>query len=240
MPADRNVRRVEESLMTNSSRRKPILILALASSLAASCAPPSPPQVGLSLASDGARWVEKMMRTMTLEDKVAQMIGCRYSGDFLAADSDQLAYLKRLVTKHKIGSLAIFLGEAYETAILNNALQAVADVPLLMGSDLERGAGNQITGATLFPTIMGLGASGSEELAYAMGRTTALEGRAVGLHMTYAPVVDVNINPDNPIINTGCLCPRLPGRRHDRHGQALSRPRRHRPGLAHSASRHQG
>jgi beta-N-acetylhexosaminidase len=143
-----------------------------------------------------------MMRTMPLEDKVAQMIGCRYSGDFLPADSDQLAFLKRLVAKHKIGSLAIFLGEAYETAVLNNTLQAEADVPLLMGSDLERGTGNQITGATLFPTIMGLGASGSEELAYAMGRTTALEGRAVGLHMTYAPVVDVNVNPDNPIINT--------------------------------------
>jgi len=98
--------------------------------------------------------------------------------------------------------LAIFLGEAYETALLNNALQSAAEVPLLMGSDLERGAGNQISGATLFPTIMGLGASGSEELAYAMGRTTALEARALGLHMTYAPVVDVNVNPDNPIINT--------------------------------------
>ncbi len=154
------------------------------------------------LTPDGARWVEKTMRRLSLEDKVAQMIGCRYSGEFLPADGDQLAYLKRLVSKHKIGGLAIFLGEAYETAILNNALQSASDVPLLMGSDLERGAGNQISGATLFPTIMGLGAAGSEELAYAMGRTTALEARAVGLHMTYAPVVDVNINPDNPIINT--------------------------------------
>jgi beta-N-acetylhexosaminidase len=142
------------------------------------------------------------MRRLSLEDKVAQMIGCRYSGEFLPSDGDQMAYLKRLVSKHRIGGLAIFLGEAYETAILNNALQSASDVPLLMGSDLERGAGNQISGATLFPTIMGLGASGREDLAYAMGRTTALEARAVGLHMTYAPVVDVNINPDNPIINT--------------------------------------
>ena len=142
--------------MTNLRRREFLPGLVLAASLAAACAPPAPPQVGLSLASDGARWVEKTMRTMPLEDKVAQMIGCRYSGDFLPADSDQLAYLKRLVAEHKIGSLAIFLGEAYETAVLNNALQAASDVPLLMGSDLERGAGNQINGATLFPTIMGL------------------------------------------------------------------------------------
>jgi beta-N-acetylhexosaminidase len=178
-----------------------ILFFLLAAALAASCVPPAP-KVGLSLEADGARWVERTMRTMSLEDKVAQMIGCRYSGEFLPADADQLAFLKRLVAKHKIGSLAIFLGDAYETAALNNALQALADVPLLMGSDLERGAGNQITGATLFPTIMGVGAADSEELAYGMGRTTALEGRALGLHMTYAPVVDVNINPDNPIINT--------------------------------------
>ncbi len=175
-----------------------------ASSFASSSSSSVQPALSLSaaLTPDAVRWVEKTMRRLSLEDKVAQMIGCRYSGEFLPADGDQLAYLKRLVSKHKIGGLAIFLGEAYETAILNNALQSASDVPLLMGSDLERGAGNQISGATLFPTIMGLGASGREDLAYAMGRTTALEARAVGLHMTYAPVVDVNINPDNPIINT--------------------------------------
>jgi beta-N-acetylhexosaminidase len=192
--------------MKNPPRRPSLVALLTASlTLTASFAPAHAPAVvqpGPALAPDGIRWVEKTMRRMTLEDKVGQMIGCRYSGEFLPADGDQLAYLKRLVSKHKIGSLAIFLGEAYETAILNNTLQAAADVPLLLGSDLERGAGNQISGATLFPTIMGLGASGSEDLAYAMGRTTALEGRAVGLHMVYAPVVDVNINPDNPIINT--------------------------------------
>jgi beta-N-acetylhexosaminidase len=71
-----------------------------------------------------------------------------------------------------------------------------------MAADFEAGAANRVTGATLFPPLMSLGAAGSEDLAYAMGRITALEGRALGIHMTYAPVVDVNINPDNPIINT--------------------------------------
>jgi beta-N-acetylhexosaminidase len=179
-------------------------LILTSSILAMSCAPAVVPQPQLQplQEEDGGPWVERLMRTMSLEDKVAQMIGCRYSGEFLPADGDQLAFLRRLVAEHKIGGLAIFLGEAYETAVLNNALQALADVPLLIGSDLERGAGNQISGATLFPTIMGLGASGSEELAYGMGKTTALESRAVGIHMLYAPVVDVNINPDNPIINT--------------------------------------
>jgi len=169
-----------------------------------SCVPPGTmrPRMDLSLDADGARWVEAMMSRLTPEEKVAQMIGCRYAGEFYPADGEQAAYLKRLVAHHKVGGMVIFGGQAYETALLNNALQSLADIPLLMASDFERGVGTQITGSTLFPTIMGLGAADSEELAYQMGRTTALEGRALGIHMTYAPVVDVNINPDNPIINT--------------------------------------
>ena len=69
--------------MIHPRLRYPALALVLAVGLAAACSPPAPPRVGLSLASDGARWVAKMMRTMPFEDKVAQMIGCRYSGDFL-------------------------------------------------------------------------------------------------------------------------------------------------------------
>jgi beta-N-acetylhexosaminidase len=160
---------------------------------------------GLTMEPDGARWVNRMMSRMSVEDKVAQMIACRYAGDFLPADGDQLAFLRRLVAKHKVGGLVLFTGDPYETAILNNTLQAMADVPLLIAADLERGAAVHITGSTLFPTIMGLGAADSEALAYEMGKVTALEGRAVGIHQTYAPVVDVNINPDNPIINTRAI-----------------------------------
>jgi len=159
----------------------------------------------LALGPSETRWVDKMIKQMSLEEKVGQMIACRYTGGFFNDDSDYMAGLKDLIVNHKIGGLIIFLGEAYETAHLNNALQGLAKIPLLIASDLERGAGNQITGATLFPTLMALGAANSEELAYKMGRVTAEEGRALGIHMTYAPVVDVNINPDNPIINTRAI-----------------------------------
>jgi beta-N-acetylhexosaminidase len=183
------------------SRLSPHAMILIVAGLAVSCAPIAV-KTDLSLSSDGVRWVEKMMRTMSIEDQVAQMVACRYAGDFLPADGDQTALLRRFVSEHKVGGMIVFGGGAYETAHLNNALQAMAEVPLLIASDLERGVGTQITGSTLFPTIMGLGAADSEALAYEMGKTTALEGRALGLHMTYAPVVDVNINPDNPIINT--------------------------------------
>ncbi|MGB9907584.1 MAG: glycoside hydrolase family 3 N-terminal domain-containing protein [Candidatus Saccharicenans sp.] len=148
------------------------------------------------------RWVEKTIRKMSLEEKIGQLVVTRYSGQFFNYDSPYLKNLEELVRKYHLGGLILFGGEALETAHFTNHFQKLARVPLLIASDLERGAGNQVTGATLFPPLMALGAADSEELAYEMGRVTAIEGRALGIHMTYAPVVDVNINPDNPIINT--------------------------------------
>ena len=149
-----------------------------------------------------AKWVKKIMEKMTLEEKIGQMVACRYSGYFVNRDSDYFKDLESLVVKRKIGGLILFGGNVYETAYLTNTFQDLAKIPLLIASDFERGAGNQIKGATQFPPLMAMGAAGSEELAYMMGKITALEGRAMGIHMTYAPVVDVNINPENPIINT--------------------------------------
>jgi beta-N-acetylhexosaminidase len=145
------------------------------------------------------KWVRATLARLSLDEKVGQMVACRYNGRFVGADSD---YLKDLIINRKIGGLIIFAGEVYETAHLTNDLQAMAKIPLLVAADFEWGAAMRINGTTLFPPLMALGATGSEELAYEMGRITAVEGRAMGIHVTYAPVVDVNINPDNPVIST--------------------------------------
>ncbi|MFB0566831.1 MAG: glycoside hydrolase family 3 N-terminal domain-containing protein [Candidatus Aminicenantaceae bacterium] len=147
------------------------------------------------------KWVNKTMEKMTIEEKIGQMVVLRYSGYFVNRDSDYIKRLESLIVERKIGGLILSGGEAYETAYLTNMFQNMAKTPLLIASDFERGAGNQIRGATKFPPLMGIGATGSEELAYQMGKITAVEGRAMGIHVTYAPVVDVNINPINPIIN---------------------------------------
>jgi beta-glucosidase-like glycosyl hydrolase len=152
-----------------------------------------------------AKWVQKTLAKMTLQEKVGQMIGWRYNGRFVNRDSDYLKELVDLVTKEKIGGLIIFAGEVYETAQLTNLLQEKAKIPLLIAADFEWGAAMRINGTTLFPPFMALGATNSEDLAYQMGKITAVEARAMGIHMTYAPVVDVNINPDNPIISTRSL-----------------------------------
>lgn len=150
----------------------------------------------------GKNWVKKVMKKMTLDEKIGQMVVWQYTGEFVNKDSDYLKDLESLIVRRHIGGLILYGGEVYETAHLTNALQKMAKIPLLIASDFERGTGNQISRATLFPPLMALGAADSEELAYLMGKITAIEGRAMGIHMTYAPVVDVNINPLNPIINT--------------------------------------
>jgi beta-N-acetylhexosaminidase len=171
--------------------------------LVASCARVPAPASAPRLRPPDGGWVARTLRRMTVEEKVGQMVACRFTGDFRNADSAVLRELESLVSRSGIGGLILFApADVRETAELVNGFQRLAKVPLLMASDFERGAANRVTGPTLFPPFMALGATGSEDLAYAMGRITALEGRAMGIHMTYAPVVDVNINPDNPIINT--------------------------------------
>jgi len=151
------------------------------------------------------RWVRKTLAKMGLEEKIGQMIGWRYNGRFVSQDNEYVRDLIELVGKKKIGGLIVFAGEVYETAHLTNYLQQKARIPLLIAADFEWGAAMRINGTTLFPPLMALGAANSEELAHQMGRITALEGRAMGIHMTYAPVVDVNINPDNPVISARSL-----------------------------------
>src|SRR5207237_3387240 len=98
--------------------------------------------------------------------------------------------------------LGIVKSQAYPTAVLANQLQAKAKLPLLIGADFERGTAMRLDEGTSFPTAMAIAAAGNPRDAYTVGKVTALEARAVGIHWVYAPDSDVNNNPGNPIINT--------------------------------------
>ncbi len=87
------------------------------------------------------------------------------------------------------------------TANLLNRLQKESEIPLLISSDFEGGPGQQIKGASEFPANMALSAIGSEELAYQVGKVGAFEGRAIGIHLTYSPVVDIQTQPQNPVLS---------------------------------------
>ncbi|HEY5616274.1 MAG TPA: glycoside hydrolase family 3 protein, partial [Bacteroidota bacterium] len=147
-------------------------------------------------------WVQEALDRMSLEEKVAQLVFERADGGYLSGDDDRWRHYERLVKERKIGGFAIFAGDVYEYALQLNKLQALSDIPLLIGADFEFGVAMRVRRATQFPRAMLLGATRNPVYAYDMGNAIGKEARALGVHQVYAPVVDINNNPMNPVINT--------------------------------------
>ncbi len=147
-------------------------------------------------------WVKRQLQRLSLQDKVAQLVQIRVYGRYYHDKNPEYLDLIRLVGKQHVGGVILFAGNIYESALLLNRLQKAAPLPLMVASDFENGAAFRITDATSFPWMMAVGATGSEDLAHSIGKITAQEARALGVHWVYAPVMDVNSNPDNPVINT--------------------------------------
>ena len=175
----------------------------------------------LKLDADGERWVETTLKKMTLDDKVGQLLVSSFQSDFMSTDSPDFEKLVRAVHEYRVGGFHVFggaeaapdvlldahygsttLGQPLAAASILNRLQAIAPYPLLNSADFETGAGFRLEGATTFPRNMAFGAAGDEKLAYQAGRVTAVESRAIGVQVNFGPVVDVNNNPRNPVINT--------------------------------------
>jgi beta-N-acetylhexosaminidase len=146
-------------------------------------------------------WVEQTLGGLSLRGKVGQLVLPRITVDYMSAESDEHDRLRHWIEELGIGGVVIHAGTPLVLGAKLNMLQRMAAVPLLVTADLEPGPLQNAT-MTRFPPVMGVGATGDPRLAYEVGRITALEARAHGVHVTFAPVVDVNNNPDNPIINT--------------------------------------
>jgi len=168
-----------------------------------------------------AKWVEDTFRKMTLDDKVGQLVVTSANTTYLSSDTDAFESLVRKVKDLRLGGVHVFggaepapnvlLGNAYgsvilgqplEAASLLNRLQNAAALPLLNTGDFEAGLGFRINGATTFPRQMAVGAAGDELLAFDAARITAIESRAIGVHVNFSPIADVNNNAKNPVINT--------------------------------------
>lgn len=182
----------------------------------AGCAPAvAPPAKAQRPAAPLERdWVEQTLAALTLREKVAQLVMPWVGGDYAAVDSPEFDQLREWVETEQVGGLILSVGLPHSYAAKLNELQRLAKVPLLIASDMENGPGMRMGGiysfphllpqggGTVFPPLMALGAAGSDTLAFALGRVLGEEARAVGVHMTFGPVLDANSNPDNPIINT--------------------------------------
>ena len=173
------------------------------------------PPIGPALIAqtEDEAWVERTLSGLTLRQKVGQLIMPWVLGDFAPEGSPSHDRILEYIEDQGIGGVIMSVGSPTEVAAKLNDFQAHSNIPLIVAADLETGAGFrmrgavqmpgtiELGGATDFPSLMAVGATADPQLAYEMGRITAREARAVGIHIPFAPVLDVNNNPDNPIIN---------------------------------------
>ena len=143
----------------------------------------------------------KMLKKMTLEEKVGQLVHVGINAKFANQDSEYFQDLKRQITEDKIGGIVVFGAPMYETVHLVNRMQENAKIPLLISVDAETGIGMRFTDVANYPWNMAVAATGNPEYARKMGVVTGREAKAMGFFQVYAPVLDVNNNADNPVIN---------------------------------------
>ena len=146
--------------------------------------------------------LDSLVASLTLREKIGQLIMPWLMGNYTALGTNEFDRISRWVDSLRLGGIIISIGSPLDVTAKLNALQRRSPLPLLVAADLEWGSGMRLVGGTSFPMAMGIGATDRELDAYELGRITALEARAAGIHMTYSPVADVNNNPNNPIINT--------------------------------------
>ena len=178
-------------------------------------------ELPVQLDKTAEKWVDTTFKSMSLDEKIGQLIVTSTESTYLPTDSDEFEKLAKKVTELHIGGIHVFGGSERSTsALLNNTggsvilgqpiaaasilnrLQALSRIPMLNTGDFEAGLGFRIEGATLFPRAMAFGAAGDEQLAFDAARITAVESRAIGVHLDFSPIADVNNNPRNPVINT--------------------------------------
>lgn len=181
---------------------------------------PAVPTFAASLDRDAARWVETTLKSLTDAQLIGQLVMGRFDSTYLSEDSAAFDELSALVRDVHLGGFVVFggvepapgvllhptdgptiLGQPLELAAILNQLQTRSTIPLLIAADYEHGVGMRLSGATRFPRAMAFGAAGDPALVREAARLTAREARALGVHVNFAPVVDVNNNPRNPVIN---------------------------------------
>jgi beta-N-acetylhexosaminidase len=192
---------------------------AMSARSAANTASPSPVgpvrpfDASVPLTETQRRWVDSTLATLSLRERVGQMVMVWVLGDYTSTGDSSFAEVRRWIEHDRIGGVSMSLGTPIEVAAKLNAMQRLSRVPLIASADLEPGLGRLEGGvfshylmdagsATIFPSNMAIAATGREEDAHDVARAIGEEARAVGIQIDFAPVVDVNNNPNNPVINT--------------------------------------
>lgn len=145
-----------------------------------------------------SQWADSLINTLTLEQKIGQLL-------MVAAYSNQnqehVAKIEQLITEHQIGGLIFMQGGPLRQAKLYNQYQQKSNIPLLISIDGEWGLAMRLDSTVKYPWQMTLGAIQDNQLIYTMGKHIGEQCQRLGIQVNFAPVVDINVNPKNPIIN---------------------------------------
>ncbi|MBS1644213.1 MAG: hypothetical protein JST36_04175 [Bacteroidetes bacterium] len=173
--------------------RLPLLLLVLA--IAASCQAQSTTATAPSAAQ---HWADSVYQRLNENERIAQLfMVAAYSG----GKNYNAPAIEQLIRKHQIGGLIFMQGGPVRQAMLTNRFQAMAQVPLLLAMDAEWGLGMRLDSVVNLPKQMTIGATQDSGFAYVLGAAVAMQCKRMGVHIDFAPVVDVNNNPANPVIN---------------------------------------
>ena len=146
------------------------------------------------------RWVDSVFATMDLDRQLGQLIMLRAHSD---RGADHIAHVKREIKQYHVGGLCFFQGTPEKQLSLTNEYQALSGLPLMVSMDAEWGLGMRLPEQTIsFPKQIALGAIRNNELIYDMGAEIARQMHLMGVNVSFSPVLDVNNNPNNPVINT--------------------------------------
>ena len=145
--------------------------------------------------------VDSLLEQMSLREKIGQLFYIRVHGTFTNRSDERFLRWRELIEEYHIGGLIFMQGDIYGQALMTQKLQELSQLPLWIIQDMEYGAAMRVSGTTRFTPAMGVAATGRAENAYRKGEITAREAKALGVHQILAPVLDVNNNPENPVIN---------------------------------------
>lgn len=144
-------------------------------------------------------WVNEQLNNMSIDQKIGQMLMLRAHSN---KGPEHAAALEKLIKKYKIGSLCFFQGDPVKQAQLTNQFQDASAIPLIIAMDAEWGLGMRLPKSTIsYPRQLTLGAIKDTDLIYNMGKQIAYELKRLGVQLSFSPVVDINNNPQNPVIN---------------------------------------
>ena len=143
-------------------------------------------------------WVDSVLHSLSLEEQIAQLLMIRTYSNKNREFYDSIS---RLIIKYNIGGITFFQGSPHRQAELTNYWQRVAKTPLLVSIDAEWGLGMRLDSVMDFPEQMTLGAIQDNSLIYQTGYQIGKQCRRIGVQMNFAPVIDVNSNRNNPVIN---------------------------------------